>query len=95
VQSICISWTLLEIIFPTWLAQLPVNTVTLRFVVIARLGISESETLFKVTTVQADAADDATIKALCERAIREVGRLDVFFANVGGAGITVLPILEP
>jgi len=39
----------------------------------------------KVTTIQGDAADDATIKSLCERAIREEGRLDVFFANAGVA----------
>ncbi|KAH7087268.1 3-oxoacyl-reductase [Auriculariales sp. MPI-PUGE-AT-0066] len=37
----------------------------------------------KVTTVQGDAADDATISGLCQRAIKEEGRLDVFFANAG------------
>lgn len=37
----------------------------------------------KVTTVQADAADEQAIKGLCERALEEEGRLDVFFANVG------------
>lgn len=37
----------------------------------------------KVTVIQADAADDAAITAVCDRAIKEEGRLDVFFANAG------------
>ncbi len=37
----------------------------------------------KVTTVQADAADEKSIAGLCDRAMKEEGRLDVFFANVG------------
>ncbi|CEL60809.1 3-oxoacyl-[acyl-carrier-protein] reductase FabG OS=Thermotoga maritima (strain ATCC 43589 / MSB8 / DSM 3109 / JCM 10099) GN=fabG PE=3 SV=1 [Rhizoctonia solani AG-1 IB] len=37
----------------------------------------------KVTTQQADAADDAAISGICQRAIKEEGRLDVFFANAG------------
>ncbi|KAF8339627.1 uncharacterized protein EI90DRAFT_2907642 [Cantharellus anzutake] len=37
----------------------------------------------KVTTIQADAADDKAISSLCARAILEEGRLDVFFANAG------------
>ncbi len=36
----------------------------------------------KVTTIQADAADDSAISDVCEQALREEGRLDVFFANV-------------
>ncbi|KAF5317406.1 hypothetical protein D9611_003930 [Ephemerocybe angulata] len=39
----------------------------------------------KVTTVQADAADEKAISGLCEQALREEGRLDVFFANAGWA----------
>ena len=35
-----------------------------------------------MTTIQADAADDAAIAAVCRRAIDEEGQLDVFFANV-------------
>ncbi|PFH50912.1 hypothetical protein AMATHDRAFT_75301 [Amanita thiersii Skay4041] len=37
----------------------------------------------KVTTLQADAADEKAISGLCNRALREEGRLDVFFANAG------------
>ncbi|KAI6000501.1 NAD(P)-binding protein [Pisolithus albus] len=37
----------------------------------------------KVSVIQADAADDAAIAALCDQAIKEEGRLDVFFANAG------------
>ncbi|KAF8967868.1 hypothetical protein BDZ97DRAFT_1801656 [Flammula alnicola] len=37
----------------------------------------------KVTTLQADAADEADISGVCEQAIHEEGRLDVFFANAG------------
>ncbi|CAE6419625.1 unnamed protein product, partial [Rhizoctonia solani] len=37
----------------------------------------------KVTTQQADAADDVAISGICQRAIKEEGRLDVFFANAG------------
>jgi NAD(P)-dependent dehydrogenase (short-subunit alcohol dehydrogenase family) len=36
----------------------------------------------QVTTIQADAADEAAISAVCQRALKEEGRLDVFFANV-------------
>lgn len=36
----------------------------------------------QVTTIQADAADDAAIAAVCKQAIDEEGQLDVFFANV-------------
>jgi len=39
----------------------------------------------KITTIQGDAADDATIRTLCERAVKEEGRMDVFFANAGVA----------
>lgn len=37
---------------------------------------------FQVTTQQADAADEMAISGVCELALREEGRLDVFFANV-------------
>ncbi|KDN49805.1 hypothetical protein RSAG8_01870, partial [Rhizoctonia solani AG-8 WAC10335] len=40
----------------------------------------------KVTTQQADAADEAAISGICKRAIEEEGRLDVFFANAGIVG---------
>ncbi|TFY70997.1 hypothetical protein EVG20_g2010 [Dentipellis fragilis] len=41
----------------------------------------------KVTTLQADAADEAAISGICEQALKEEGRLDVFFANAGIATI--------
>jgi NAD(P)-dependent dehydrogenase (short-subunit alcohol dehydrogenase family) len=41
----------------------------------------------KITTLQADAADDAAVAAVCKRAIEEEGQLDVFFANAGMASI--------
>jgi len=37
----------------------------------------------KVTTIQADAADEKAISDVCARAITDEGRLDVFFANAG------------
>lgn len=37
----------------------------------------------KVTTLQADAADEAAISSVCRLALQEEGRLDVFFANAG------------
>jgi NAD(P)-dependent dehydrogenase (short-subunit alcohol dehydrogenase family) len=37
----------------------------------------------KVTTIEADAADDAAISGVCKQAMQEEGRLDVFFANAG------------
>ncbi|QRV79157.1 Enoyl-(Acyl carrier protein) reductase [Ceratobasidium sp. AG-Ba] len=37
----------------------------------------------KVTVQQADAADEEAISGICKRAIKEEGRLDVFFANAG------------
>jgi len=39
----------------------------------------------KVTTIQADAADEAAISGVCKQALQEEGRLDVFFANAGVA----------
>jgi len=39
----------------------------------------------KVTTTQADAADEAAVSGVCDQALREEGRLDVFFANAGVA----------
>lgn len=36
----------------------------------------------QVTVVQGDAADEQTIQDLVSRAVKEEGRLDVFFANV-------------
>ncbi|KAH8119204.1 NAD-binding protein [Phellopilus nigrolimitatus] len=37
----------------------------------------------KVTTLQADAADEKAIAGVCKQAMQEEGRLDVFFANAG------------
>ncbi|KAF8161198.1 hypothetical protein B0H34DRAFT_781794 [Crassisporium funariophilum] len=39
----------------------------------------------KVTTLQADAADEIAISGVCKQALQEEGRLDVFFANAGVA----------
>ncbi|KAI0093179.1 NAD-P-binding protein [Irpex rosettiformis] len=39
----------------------------------------------KVTVVQGDAADEEVISGLCKQALREEGKLDVFFANAGVA----------
>ncbi|KAG6918712.1 hypothetical protein DXG01_012197 [Tephrocybe rancida] len=39
----------------------------------------------KVTVIQADAADEAAISGVCDQALREEGRLDVFYANAGVA----------
>ena len=36
----------------------------------------------KVTAIQADASDEEAVQDVCERALQEEGRLDVFFANV-------------
>lgn len=33
-------------------------------------------------TIQADAADESAIADVCTRAVKEHGRLDVFYANV-------------
>jgi len=48
--------------------------------------------LFKVTTTQADAADETAISGVCDQALREEGRLDVFFANV--RKIRACPVLS-
>lgn len=37
----------------------------------------------KVSARQGDAGDEETIEGLCNKAIEEYGRLDVFFANAG------------
>jgi len=49
----------------------------------------------KVTTIQADAADDAAIAAVCKQAIDEEGRLDIFFANAGVASEDALQETTP
>lgn len=36
----------------------------------------------QVTVIEADAADEKAIEGVCKQAIREEGKLDVFFANV-------------
>lgn len=35
--------------------------------------------------IQADAADDIAISGVCQQALSEEGRLDIFFANVRGS----------
>jgi len=37
----------------------------------------------KVNIIQADAADEKAIAGVCEQALKDEGRLDVFFANAG------------
>lgn len=37
----------------------------------------------QVTTLQADATDEIAISSVCEQALEDEGRLDIFFANVG------------
>ncbi|KAL0956478.1 hypothetical protein HGRIS_002624 [Hohenbuehelia grisea] len=44
----------------------------------------------KVTTIHADAADEAAISGVCKQAMEEEGRLDVFFANAGWASRNAL-----
>ncbi|KAJ6594015.1 hypothetical protein B0H19DRAFT_46013 [Mycena capillaripes] len=44
----------------------------------------------KTTTLQGDAADEALISGICERALKEEGKLDVFFANAGIATVNPL-----
>lgn len=36
----------------------------------------------QITCIAGDAADEAVVQAVCQRALEEEGRLDVFFANV-------------
>lgn len=49
---------------------------------VARPDQKNSADSLKVTTLQADAADETAIASVCEQALRDEGRLDVFFANV-------------
>ena len=44
--------------------------------------MNNTHSFSQVTTEQADAADETAISGVCELALREEGRLDVFFANV-------------
>ena len=50
--------------------------------------------ILKVTPITADAASEKAISAVCERAIVEEGRLDVFFANAGITGANMLANTE-
>ncbi|KNZ46503.1 hypothetical protein VP01_720g10 [Puccinia sorghi] len=46
-----------------------------------------------LSTIAGDAADESVVRSVCQKAIEEHGRLDVFFANVGRAGVaTAAPI---
>ena len=47
-----------------------------------RPNLKTTTDLPKVTTLQADAADETAISSVCEQALKDEGRLDVFFANV-------------
>ncbi|KAG8745210.1 hypothetical protein FRC10_008522 [Ceratobasidium sp. 414] len=42
--------------------------------------------LKQITVQQGDAADEEAISGICKRAVKEEGRLDVFFANAGIVG---------
>lgn len=44
----------------------------------------------KATVIQADAADDKAISGVCQQALSEEGRLDIFFANAGIATVRTL-----
>ena len=46
----------------------------------------------KVTTLQADAADETVISSVCEQALKDEGRLDVFFANVSCIQLVPFPL---
>jgi len=43
-----------------------------------------------VTVIQADASDDKAISDVCQQALREQGRLDIFFANAGVGSLRTL-----
>ncbi|ORY83522.1 hypothetical protein BCR35DRAFT_290529 [Leucosporidium creatinivorum] len=49
----------------------------------------------KVTPIEADAADEKAISAVCQQAIAEEGKLDAFFANAGIVGANLLATTEP
>ncbi|KAI0358749.1 NAD-P-binding protein [Trametes cingulata] len=49
----------------------------------------------KVTTIQADAADENAVADICKQALRDEGRLDVFFANAGVSTVQHLSELSP
>ncbi|KAI0364451.1 NAD-P-binding protein [Pilatotrama ljubarskyi] len=49
----------------------------------------------KVTILQADAADETAIADICKQALRDEGRLDVFFANAGISTVQHLSELSP
>jgi len=51
-----------------------------------------SADVLKVTTLQADAADETAISSVCEQALKDEGRLDVFFANVSSIQSTPSPL---
>ncbi|OAX44119.1 NAD(P)-binding protein [Rhizopogon vinicolor AM-OR11-026] len=56
-----------------------------------KLTIESSYPDVKVTTIQADAADETAIAKVCQQALQDEGRLDVFFANAGFASNKALP----
>lgn len=49
----------------------------------------------KVEWIEADAADEKAIEQVCERALKEHGRLDCFFANAGISRLNLLQTSEP
>lgn len=48
----------------------------------------------KIHTAQFDASDEAAVSSICDTAIREHGRLDIFFANAGISSMKTLHDLE-
>jgi NAD(P)-dependent dehydrogenase (short-subunit alcohol dehydrogenase family) len=52
-------------------------------VCLLRTASSQSLTFCEVTTHAFDAASEKDIIAICDQALKEEGRLDVFFANAG------------
>jgi len=55
-----------------------------------KLTIEERYPDVTVTVIRADAADDKAILDVCSQALREEGRLDIFFANAGVASSDTL-----
>lgn len=48
-----------------------------------------------MTAVTGDAADSALVESLCQRALKEHGRLDFFYANAGITGANFhLPTMD-
>lgn len=48
----------------------------------------------KCTIQQADATDEEAISSVCQQALDEEGRLDVFFANVFCSMVNCVPLVS-